>query len=48
MATAPADFLSGADWAVIVLYLGGIIALGSWCGKNQIIGVGRGGDESIR
>jgi SSS family transporter len=35
MATAPADFLSGADWAVIVLYLGGIIAFGSWFGKDQ-------------
>jgi SSS family transporter len=35
MATSPADFLNGADWAVILLYLGGIIALGSWFGKDQ-------------
>src|SRR5215831_609080 len=28
-------FLSFADWAVIVLYLLGIIALGSWFGKDQ-------------
>jgi SSS family transporter len=35
MATASADFLSGADWAVILVYLGGIIALGSWFGKDQ-------------
>ncbi len=35
MATAPADFLSSADWAVILLYLGGIIVLGSWFGKDQ-------------
>src|SRR5277367_4080520 len=35
MATAPADFLSGADWAVILLYLGGIIVLGIWFGKDQ-------------
>src|SRR5580698_10072695 len=35
MATAPANFLSGADWAVILLYLGGIIVLGSWFGKDQ-------------
>jgi hypothetical protein len=35
MATSPADFLNGADWAVILFYLGGIIALGSWFGKDQ-------------
>src|SRR5580693_8200318 len=35
MATTPADFLSGADWAVILLYLGGIIVLGSWFGRDQ-------------
>src|ERR1700677_4756023 len=35
MATSPADFLNGADWAVILVYLGGIIALGIWFGKDQ-------------
>jgi SSS family transporter len=35
MAATPADYLSGADWAVILIYLGGIIALGSWFGKDQ-------------
>jgi len=28
-------FLSPADWAVIVLYLLGIIALGVWFGRDQ-------------
>src|SRR5437773_3297578 len=28
-------FLSVADWAVVVLYLMGIIALGVWFGKDQ-------------
>jgi solute:Na+ symporter, SSS family len=32
---ATANFLSGADWAVILFYLGGIIVLGSWFGKDQ-------------
>jgi SSS family transporter len=27
--------LNGADWAVILFYLGGIIVLGSWFGKDQ-------------
>jgi solute:Na+ symporter, SSS family len=35
MPSAPADFLNGADWAVILFYLGGIIGLGSWFGKDQ-------------
>jgi SSS family transporter len=35
MATSPADYLNGADWAVILIYLGGIIALGSWFGRGQ-------------
>lgn len=35
MATAPPSFLNAADWAIILLYLGGIIALGSWFGKDQ-------------
>jgi SSS family transporter len=35
MATSPANYLNGADWAVILFYLGGIIALGSWFGKDQ-------------
>ncbi len=35
MATTPANFLNGADWVVILVYLGGIIALGIWFGKDQ-------------
>ena len=35
MANSPADYLNGADWAVILVYLGGIIALGIWFGKDQ-------------
>jgi solute:Na+ symporter, SSS family len=35
MPASAADFLNGADWAVILLYLGGIIALGIWFGKDQ-------------
>jgi SSS family transporter len=35
MAGSPASFLNAADWSVIVLYLGGIIALGSWFGRGQ-------------
>src|ERR1019366_4520718 len=35
MASSPANFLSAADWSIIVLYLGGIIALGSWFGRDQ-------------
>jgi Na+/proline symporter len=35
LASSPADFLNGADWAVILIYLGGIIVLGSWFGKDQ-------------
>ena len=35
MAISPADYLNGADWAVILVYLGGIIALGSWFGRGQ-------------
>jgi SSS family solute:Na+ symporter len=35
MASSPANFLNGADWAVILFYLGGIIALGSWFGRDQ-------------
>src|ERR1700689_2836871 len=35
MAESPENFLNGADWAVILFYLGGIIALGSWFGKDQ-------------
>jgi SSS family solute:Na+ symporter len=32
---APADFLNGADWAVILVYMAGIIVLGSWFGRDQ-------------
>ena len=28
-------YLSAADWAIILLYLGGIILLGVWFGKDQ-------------
>src|SRR5580698_11302809 len=35
MANSPEDFLNGADWVVILIYLGGIIALGVWFGKDQ-------------
>jgi len=35
MASAPPNFLNAADWSIIVLYLGGIIALGSWFGRDQ-------------
>jgi solute:Na+ symporter, SSS family len=35
MASAPANFLNAADWGIIVCYLGGIIALGSWFGRDQ-------------
>jgi solute:Na+ symporter, SSS family len=34
MANAPDTYLNAADWSVIVLYLGGIIALGSWFGRD--------------
>jgi SSS family transporter len=34
MASSSAN-LSAADWSIIVLYLGGIIALGSWFGRDQ-------------
>lgn len=29
------SFLNAADWSIILLYLGGIIALGSWFGRDQ-------------
>jgi len=29
------NFLNGADWSIIVVYLGGIIALGAWFGRDQ-------------
>ena len=29
------NYFNTADWAVIILYLGGIIALGMWFGKDQ-------------
>ena len=32
---APPSFLNAADWTVIVLYIGGIVALGSWFGRGQ-------------
>lgn len=32
---ASANFLNAADWSIIVVYLGGIIALGSWFGRDQ-------------
>ncbi len=35
MASSPANFLNATDWSIIVLYLGGIIALGSWFGRDQ-------------
>jgi SSS family transporter len=35
MAGSPDTFLNSADWSIIVLYLGGIIALGSWFGRDQ-------------
>src|SRR5580698_8353452 len=35
MGNEPASFLNAADWSIIVLYLGGIIALGSWFGRDQ-------------
>jgi SSS family transporter len=35
MTEQSAHFLNGADWTVIVLYLGGIIALGTWFGRDQ-------------
>jgi SSS family transporter len=28
-------FLNAADWTVILLYIGGIVALGSWFGRDQ-------------
>jgi SSS family transporter len=35
MDNASASFLNAADWGVIIVYLGGIIALGSWFGRDQ-------------
>lgn len=35
MENASAGFLNAADWSIIVLYLGGIIALGTWFGRDQ-------------
>jgi SSS family transporter len=35
MPETQAGFLNGADWGVILVYLAGIIALGSWFGKGQ-------------
>jgi solute:Na+ symporter, SSS family len=35
VAGSPESFLNAADWSIIVLYLGGIIALGSWFGRDQ-------------
>jgi solute:Na+ symporter, SSS family len=35
MAGSTDSFLNAADWSIIVLYLGGIIALGSWFGRDQ-------------
>jgi SSS family transporter len=35
MASPAASLLNAADWSVILLYLGGIIALGSWFGRGQ-------------
>jgi solute:Na+ symporter, SSS family len=32
---APQSFLNAADWAVILLYICGIVALGSWFGRGQ-------------
>jgi SSS family solute:Na+ symporter len=32
---APESFLNAADWTVILLYIGGIVALGSWFGRDQ-------------
>jgi SSS family transporter len=32
---APPSFLNAADWTVILLYIGGIVALGSWFGRDQ-------------
>src|ERR1700684_3066489 len=32
---APPSFLNAADWAVILLYISGIVALGIWFGKDQ-------------
>ncbi|HUD48875.1 MAG TPA: sodium/solute symporter [Candidatus Baltobacteraceae bacterium] len=32
---APPSFLNAADWAVILLYISGIVALGSWFGRDQ-------------
>ena len=32
---APENFLNAADWTVILLYIGGIVFLGTWFGKDQ-------------
>ena len=31
----PRSFLNAADWTVILLYIGGIVALGTWFGRGQ-------------
>jgi SSS family transporter len=35
MADSTSSFLNGTDWAVIVIYVGIIISLGSWLGRGQ-------------
>ncbi len=35
MPGAGASFLNGGDWAVILLYLTGIVGLGAWFGRDQ-------------
>jgi solute:Na+ symporter, SSS family len=35
MENASTGFLNAADWGIIVVYMGGIIALGSWFGRDQ-------------
>lgn len=35
MAGSSETFLNAADWSIIALYLGGIIALGTWFGRDQ-------------
>jgi SSS family transporter len=35
MADSTAHYLSITDWGIIIVYLGGIIALGAWFGRDQ-------------
>ncbi|HZM04043.1 MAG TPA: hypothetical protein VFC44_13615 [Candidatus Saccharimonadales bacterium] len=35
MVDSPVNYLNAADWGIIIVYMGGIIALGVWFGRDQ-------------